>query len=187
MVAPSAREQRVPRHRDLPFRRALLSCGGDGAALCAMLGDEALVPEALALGVRDLDPTPGEACASTPPPAITRSCAQLMDKRLARSRSLVSIVARILTGPGQRSTRVRKTDRAAALKEVTGNGKRFTSDQRFADLWSKEQQKSESQRSTDEWVLLAEHLGQRDAQPDAKVQLGAIPSRPGPAHDASTP
>jgi hypothetical protein len=77
-------------------------------------------------------------------------------------KELVSIVARILTEPGQRNTRSHEIDRAAALKEVTGNGKGFTDTKHFADLLAKERQAPRSQ-SPSKWVLLAEQLGRRDA------------------------
>jgi hypothetical protein len=73
-------------------------------------------------------------------------------------KQLVAIVAGILTEPGQKNTQPGKVDRAAALKEVTGNGKGFTDTPRFAELLAKERQRR--QQPIRKWVLLAEQLGQ---------------------------
>jgi hypothetical protein len=68
-------------------------------------------------------------------------------------KELVSIVAEILTEPSQENAQSRKVDRAAALKEVTGNGGGFTDTPRFTKLFAEERQKP-----IGEWVLLAEQL-----------------------------
>jgi hypothetical protein len=96
-----------------------------------------------------------------------------------RFKGLASRLARILAKSRQPSTRPGSSDRATALREVTGDGKVFTGSPRFAPLRTEERRKQKDQVKQEDadaempgdWVLLAEQLGQPDLSiaPDMKA------------------